>query len=629
MPQQPSLQFDGPPREKNTMVDPLFGPGHVRCTPRPDGSLLLVNTEPLGAYPRCITEYLLHWAEHAPERAFLLERRAGGGWGGVTYSEALLEVERIAGALLAMRIAPEQPIAILSDNSVEHGLLSLAAQHVGIPVAPISPAYSLISSDFQKLKSIIGRLQPALIYVDNFERFLPALDAVRNSHDAVIVSGGSGPRPAAAVRRFAELDSADTHSVRRAFAAVTADGVAKVLFTSGSTDEPKGVLITQRMLCANQQQKAQMWPFLETEPPVLVDWLPWNHTFGGNHNFNLVLRNGGTLYVDEGRPTAAQFAATLANLAEVAPTIYFNVPRGFEMLIPALLKQEELRDRFFSRLEVIFYAAAALPKHLWDALEELSTANAGGRIPLLSAWGSTETAPLATDGCARASGPGVIGIPVPGCDLKLLPNGEKLEVRVRGPNVFTGYWGRPDLTARSFDEEGFYQIGDAVRFVDEAQPERGLLFDGRVAEDFKLTTGTWVSVGLLRLRAISAMAPIAQDIVVAGHDRSDVRLLVFPNVAACRELAPELVYDAPVSQVLAHPRIRQLAAAGLEALRLAFPASSAHAAGALLMAEGASIDAGEITDKGYINQRIVLSRRCDLVEAVFAEDTSAFIAPSK
>jgi len=595
----------------------MFGRGDIRCTRRPDGTLLLENTEPLGRYPRCIGEHLVFWAQQAPARDFLVERGANGRWCGVNYQQALTRVERIAAALLAMRIPREHPVAILSDNSVEHGLLSLAAMHVGIAVAPISPAYSLISSDFHKLRSIVGRLKPALIYVSDFERFSPALKAIHGLHEAVIVAGGNIPLPGKGLLRFAELDHDDTEAVRHAFAKLTADDVAKVLFTSGSTDEPKGVLITQRMLCANQQQKAQMWPFLAAEPPVLVDWLPWNHTFGGNHNFNLILRNGGTLYLDEGRPTPSQFSRTLTNLSDVAPTIYFNVPRGYEMLVPALRKDKQLREHFFSRLRVIFYAAAALPRHLWDALDELSTENTGGTIPLLSAWGSTETAPLATEGCPRASGPGVIGIPVPGCDLKLVPNGEKLEVRVRGPHVFSGYLERPDLTARSFDDEGFYLIGDAVRFVDESQPGRGLLFDGRIAEDFKLTTGTWVSVGLMRMRAIAALAPIAQDIVVAGHDRSDVRLLVFPNMAACRELTSDARLD--------HPDIRKRVATGLAALRQEFPASSAHATGALLMREAASIDAGEITDKGYINQRTVLSRRSDLVEALFAATHPDFI----
>jgi feruloyl-CoA synthase len=605
-------------------VTGLFGNGEVRCTRRPDGALLLESLEGLGGFPRCVTEHLLRWAATAPDRNFLLER-VSGRWCGVTYRQALHRVEEIAGALLAMHIGPQQPIAILSDNSVEHGLLTFAAMHIGVTVAPVSPAYSLVSSDHQKLKSIIGRLAPALIYVDDYERYAPALAAIQPLHNALIVAGGTGARPAPPVWRFGELNRPDAEAVQRAFEAVTPDTLAKVLFTSGSTDEPKGVLNTQRMLCASQQAKAQVWPFLETEPPTLVDWLPWNHTFGGNHNFNLILRNGGTLYIDEGRPIGNRFASTLTNLSEIAPTIYFNVPRGFELLVPSLRSDPALREKFFSRLKLIFYAAAALPKHVWDALDELSSQYTAGNIPLVSAWGATETAPLATDCYGSASGPGVIGVPVPGCQLKLLRNGEKLEVRVRGPNVFPGYWGRADLTARSFDEEGFYQIGDAVRFADESQPGRGLLFDGRVAEDFKLTTGTWVSVGNLRMRAIAAMAPIAQDIVVAGHDRSDVRLLIFPNVPACRELCSDLESGASLSELLSHDRIRERVVTGLKALKEDSSASSAHAKGALLLTEPPSIDAGEITDKGYINQRAVLSRRAQLVEALFAESHAEFI----
>jgi feruloyl-CoA synthase len=411
----------------------------------------------------------------------------------------------------------------------------------------------------------------------------------------------------------------------RAFASVTVDTVAKILFTSGSTDEPKGVINTQRMLCSNQQARAQVWPFLQAQPPLLVDWLPWNHTFGGNHNFNLILRNGGTLYIDGGRPTPVLFPQTLANLREVAPTVFFNVPRGYELLVPALRADAELCHTFFSRLQVIFYAAASLPLHLWKALTELP-AEATGAIPLVSAWGSTETAPLATDCHFQADGPGVIGLPVPGCELKLLPDGSKLEVRVRGPNVSPGYWGQPDLTAKHFDDEGFYLIGDAIRFVDEVTPERGLVFDGRVSEDFKLTTGTWVRVGNLRTLAIAALAPIAQDVVVAGHDRTAVSFLIFPNIPACRALCAGLDADAPVQQVIGHPTVRAHVVNGLLTLRSQGPASSTHAVGALVLTEPPSIDSGEITDKGYINQRTVLALRKESLEALYTPNHPAVIA---
>jgi feruloyl-CoA synthase len=604
----------------------LFAEAGVRVERRGDGSILLNATQTLGPYPRTLSEHLLHWAQQTPDRAFLLERGEDDQWRGVTYKQALEKVLRIAGGLLALRISAQRPIAILSENSIDHGLLMLAAMHIGVPALPISSAYSLASRDFGKLKSIIQRTTPSLLYVADYARYAPALAAIRDLHEAIVVVGGEGPPLSGATIRFQQLYHNDAGpAVARAFESVTPDTIAKVLFTSGSTDAPKGVINTQRMLCSNQQAKAQVWPFLESQPPVLVDWLPWNHTFGGNHNFNLILRNGGTLHIDTGRPVPALFPRTLANLQDIAPTIYFNVPRGFELLIDALQTDEALRSRFFSRLQLIFYAAAALPPNLWDALADLCIRATGEPIPLVSGWGSTETAPLATDCYFQAKQPGVIGLPVPGCELKLLPYGDKMEVRVRGANVFPGYWGRPDLTARQFDEEGFYRIGDTVRFVDATAPKLGLVFDGRVSEDFKLTTGTWVSVGNLRMRAIAALAPIAQDIVVAGHGRSEVGFLIFPNVAACSGLCPRLPPEADIAQVLAHPSVREHVAKALLALHHEAPGSSTHAVSALLLTEPPSIDAGEITDKGYINQRAVLTRRKESADALFIRDHAAVI----
>jgi feruloyl-CoA synthase len=388
------------------------------------------------------------------------------------------------------------------------------------------------------------------------------------------------------------------------------------MFTSGSTAEPKAVINTQRMLCSNQQAIAQVWPFIN-EPQVLVDWLPWHHTFGGNHNFNMILRNGGTLYIDAGRPLPGQFEVTLANLREIAPTIYLNVPRAYGMLVAELRNDAGLRRHFFSRLQLLFYAAAGLPQNLWDALEALALETRGRKLPMVSSWGSTETAPAATSCHFQAERSGVIGLPIPGCELKLVPSGEQLEARVRGPNVTPGYWQEPELTAASFDEEGYFKIGDAVRFVDPTQPERGLLFAGRLGEDFKLSTATWVRVGALRLNAIAALAPVAQDIVIAGHDRDQIGFLIFPNVDACRSLCGDLPADAELARVLLHPLVRARVSEGLSLLAQAGGGSSTHATRALLMVEPASIDAGEITDKGYINQRAVLQRRADLVEALY------------
>ena len=590
-----------------------FAPAAVAVENRPDGVRILRSPVPLQAYPPRLGDWLEHWADAEPDRAFLFERGGDGRWSGVTYGEAAQRVLRLAAGLMQRKLSPERPLAMLSGNGVEHGLLMLAALHVGIPVAPLSPAYSLQSKDFGKLCAIIALLRPGLIYVADRRRFDAALIAIDDIHDADIVAGSASGAIGAATPIAALYALGGTGAVTRASAAVSPATIAKFLFTSGSTGDPKAVINTHGMLCANQQAKAQTWPFLAHEPPVIVDWLPWSHTFGANHNFNMVLRNGGTLYIDHGKPMPGLFDTTVANLREIAPTVYFNVPRGYDMLIGALRADAALRERFFSRLRVIFYAGAALPQHLWEALGELALQTLGRPVPMVTSWGSTETAPLATDCHFQAARSGVIGIPVPGTELKLVPAGDKLEIRVRGPNVTPGYWRQPELTAAAFDDEGFYIIGDAVRFVDPLRPERGLVFDGRLAEDFKLTTGTRVNVGNLRIQAIAALAPVAQDVVVTGHDRDACGFLIFPNGPACRALAG-LAADATQFDTLEHPSVRERVRAGLAALRDAGGGTSTWATRALLLADPPSIDAGEITDKGYINQRSVRERRAALVE---------------
>ena len=611
------------PVERDPAV--LFAAPQVRLSHREDGAMLLSSPLPLQACPRSVGVDLEYWADEAPERIFLAERGADGAWRMLTYGDARRQVRQIAASLLRMRLPAGRPVAVLSDNGIEHALLMLASMHVGIPYAALSPAYSLMSHDHAKLRSLITRLQPGLLYSASAARYAPALAAINGLHDAaLVVSDGPGlPAGALPFSRLLETvdPQADEQAVQSRHAEVGPDTVAKILFTSGSISEPKGVINTQRMLCASQQAKAQLWPFLEQTPPVIVDWLPWNHTFGGNHNFNLVLRHGGTLYIDAGKPAPGLFDASIANLRDIAPTLYFNVPRGFDMLVGALRADSALRRNFFSRLQVMFYAGSALPQHLWEALIELSIQETGQAVPMVTAWGSTETSPLATDCHFQAPRSGVIGLPAPGVELKLLPAGDKLEIRVRGPNVTPGYLGQPELTAKAFDEEGYYRIGDAVRFADAARPEAGLVFDGRVAEDFKLSSGTWVNVGAVRIKGIELLAPVAQDIVVTGHDSNAVGFLVFANVPACRTLA-QLPADAPAAEALAHAAVREHVRRGLAAMQALGGGSSTHASRALLMAEPPSVDAGEITDKGYINQSAVLARRAALVAQLEGESSA-------
>jgi feruloyl-CoA synthase len=599
----------------------LFATPSVVADRRADGSILLKSTERLQDSARCIGDWLEHWARQAPDRIFLGDRASvDAPWRTVTYREALAQVRGAAAWILSQRLSAERPLVILSDNSVDHAVFALAAQHVGVPSASISPAYSLMSRDFDKLTGMIRLLGPGAIYVSGTRPFAAALAAIAPLHSAVIVSSAAGDVDATPFSDIAATP--ETPNVAAAFATVTPDTIAKFLFTSGSTGMPKAVINTQRMLTSSQQAKAQTWSFLDSgNDLVILDWLPWSHTFGANHNFNLVLRNGGTLYVDGGKPAPGLFATSLANLRSVMPTVYFNVPRGFDMLIAALRDDDGLRRRFFSEVKFAFYAGAALPQNLWDALEALSLQTVGRALPMVSAWGSTETSPLATDCHFQAQRSGNIGVPIPGTELKLVPSGDKLEVRVRGPNVTPGYWKAPELTAQAFDAEGFYLIGDAVTFADPARPERGLFFDGRVAEDFKLNSGTWVNVGQLRVAGIAALAPLAQDIVVTGHGGDEVRFLVFPNVAACRAHAG-LPESTDVKEVIGHDKVRSGIASGLAKLKAQGSNSSGHATRALLLAEPASVDGGEITDKGYINQRAVQTRRAGAV-AMLGDDASA------
>ena len=597
-----------------------LGPADVVLDRRADGTIYLRSPRKLEGYPEKLTQRLEHWAKAASDRVFIAQRTAEGGWRKLTYAQTLAQVRGIAQALLDRKLSPERPIAILSGNDIEHALLALAAMYIGVPYSPISVPYSLISTDFGKLKSIVADLTPGLVFVADGKPFARAIEsAVAPDTEIVVTANPIGGRGTTTFADLAATKPAGT--VDAAHAKVGPDTIAKILFTSGSTGYPKGVINTQRMLCANQAQIRAGVAFVGDEPPVLVDWLPWNHTFGSNHNFNLVLDNGGSLYIDEGKPLPGAIAATARNLKEIAPTIYFNVPKGFEALLPHLRSDAELRRNFFSRLKVMFYAGAGLQQYVWDELIEMSVETTGERILMLSSIGSTETAPAALACSWDFDRPGNIGLPLPGVDLKLVPNEGKLEARLKGPHITPGYWKRPDLTKDAFDAEGYYKIGDALKFVDAADPSKGLLFDGRLAEDFKLASGTWVSTGALRVQFVDHFAPLVCDAVIAGADRDDVTALVFPDIEACRKLAG-LPADATPAAVLGDARVREEFRKRLSALARQSTGGSTRVCRLALMEEPPSLDAGEATDKGSINQRAVLGRRAALVDELYATPIS-------
>ena len=596
------------------------------------GVVYLKSSQTLGSYPVRLTDCLDHWAREAPDRTFLAERDApvsgvsrptdsAGKWRRVTYADTLSQVRSIAQALLARKLSVDKPILILSGNGVDHGLMALAAMYAGIPYAPIAPAYSLQAQEFGALRQVFDRMRPGLVFAAEGARFERALREVMPA-SVELVTTRSAPEGIPSTPFQSLVAASATDDVDDARDRVGPDTVAKVLFTSGSTGRPKGVINTQRMCCSNQEMIRSVLQFLGDAPPVLCDWLPWNHTAGGNHNFGLVLYNGGTLYIDEGKPAPALFAATLRNLREVPCTAHFEVPRFYEMLMPHLRTDAVLRETFFRDLKLLFYAAAGLGQQFWDDLREVSIQACGEELLIMTGFGSTETAPFAlTTGPAGAFA-GMVGFPAPGLEVKLAPVGSKLEARVRGPNITPGYWRDDALTAAAFDDEGYYKLGDAMRFVDPHDPSKGLIFDGRLAEDFKLSTGTWVSVGPLRARILAGAAGLAQDVVITGHDREFAGALIFPNLAVCRDAAG-LPADAPAREVLTHPAVLRRFQDALAGLAREGTGSSTFVARAILLDQPPSLDAREITDKGSINQKVVLQQRAALVDELYAQAPSA------
>ena len=580
-----------------------LAPPRTERVPLPGGGFILRHPEPLQPHARCVGDWLEHWAHTTPLAPCLAERTAGGDWRCLTYGDVRQQIGCIAQALLDLNLPRAQPVVVLSDNAIDHALLALATMHIGMAVCSVSSAYCRLSKDTAKVQGILDALRPALIYAVEPTVYGPAIRAY-GAHCPVVFSERAHEH-AGALPFERLLAGGETDAVMRAFTAITPATTAKLLLTSGSTGTPKVVINTHRMLTANQQQMTQVWPWLQRHRLHLLDWLPWSHTFGANHNLHMVLAHGGSLTIDEGRPAPGLIEKTVRNLRAVKPNFFFNVPRGFDMLLPHLEQDEGFARDFFERLEGVFYAGAALPQSLWERLDGVARRVRGLQRPLwfTSSWGATETAPAITSVHWRIERAGCIGLPLPGVELKFVPNGDKLEMRVRGPNVFPGYRDAPELTAQAFDEDGYYRIGDAGKLVDEAHPQHGVAFDGRVAEDFKLMSGTWVSVGTLRLRAISALSPLAADVVITGHDREEIGLLVFASPQAAAMPADEKAR-----------RLRE----GLTALASTGGGSSQTPRRALLLVEPPNADAGEITDKGYVNQRRVLERRAADVLALYA-----------
>jgi feruloyl-CoA synthase len=592
---------------------------------RADGAIVMRSTEPLGPYPARLTDRLLHWAEAAPERCVVARRVEGGDWHRVSYAEALASARAIAQALIDRGLSAERPVAVLSENSIDHFLLMLGCLLAGVPIVPVSPAYSLLSQDHSKLRHILGVATPGLVFASHGTPYGRALRAAVAPEVEIVL--GRGEVEGRVWTPFgALLATRATDAVERRHASLGPDTVAKLLFTSGSTKLPKGVINTHRMLCSNQQSIAQCFPELADTPPVLVDWLPWNHTFGGNHNTGIVLYHGGTLYIDDGKPTPAGIAETLRNLREIAPTVYFNVPKGFEEIAKALEGDAELRRTLFSRVKFFFFAGAGLAQPVWDRLDAVAEREIGERIRMITGLGMTETAPFGLCANGVSVGSGDLGLPAPGWTIKFVPDGEKMECRYLGPSLTPGYWRNPEQTADAYDEEGYFRSGDAVRPLDPADWGRGVRFDGRTAEDFKLATGTFVSVGPLRAKVIAEGAPYVQDAVVAGLNRDDVSVLVFPRLDDCRDLA-NLGAQASAAEVLAAAPVRACFQRLVDALWASGTGSASRVARLRVLEEPPSIDAGEVTDKGSINQRAVLARRAALVDAIYAGADAATLVP--
>ncbi|MBL1404625.1 MAG: feruloyl-CoA synthase [Hyphomicrobiales bacterium] len=592
----------------------------VLSTTQADGSILVSQEEPLGSYPDRLSDRIKFWAQNTPDQIWMAERGKDDAWVNVTYAELLENIRSVGQFLLGLGLSTDRPLLILSGNSISHGIMALGAQYAGIPSAAIAPAYSLFAGDFKKLKSIGDQISPGAIFVDNSEKFLPAVSAVFSDLPLLAVEGEG------VAHTYCDIVSTKAdETVSAANAATGPNTIAKFMFTSGTTGSPKAVILTQKMICSNMEMVADCFAYFKNEPPILLDWAPWNHVAAGTKIFNMAIYNGGTFYIDGGKPTPALIGETIRNIREVSPNWYFNVPTGYDMLIEAMKEDEALAKSFFKNVKLFMYAGAAMAARTWSALDKLAIEATGERIMLCTGLGATETTPFALFCTDPQDLPGNVGIPSKGLTLKLVPNQGKFEARLKGPSVTPGYWRNEKLTKDAFDEDGFYCLGDALRFADIDDASKGFFFDGRVAENFKLATGTWVAVGALRSKVTDALEGIAKDVVIAGAGKNELTALLVPS----RPIAERLIDGGDQlsdKELFAHPDLVDKVATLLGTYNKTAGGSSLRVMRVLFIIDALSLDAGEVTDKGSVNQRAVLASRASDADALYLDDPRVICA---